>query len=85
MSTSKAISTRRNRAGLPQGNDMKTNQEKLRDIRLWCDAYPLSIFPEPDLKLARKLLEAGGLTLDAVSASAMRHVLEGIRKILDEK
>ena len=44
----------------------------------WCRAYPLGVFPEPDLKLARKGLESVGLTMDCVSASAMRHVLKGM-------
>jgi TolA-binding protein len=60
-------------------------QERLDQIRTWCDAYPLDIFPEPDLKEARRLLEAGGMTLDAVSAQAMRHVLNGIRIIIEEE
>jgi hypothetical protein len=42
----------------------------------WSRAYPLTIFPEPDLKKARALLEAGGMTLDTISAHAMRHVVE---------
>jgi hypothetical protein len=49
--------------------------EALEEIELWSRAYPLSIFPEPDLVKARQLLEAGGITLDAVSAHAMRHVV----------
>jgi hypothetical protein len=61
-----------------------TDEEKLWEIRKWCDAYPLSVFPEPDFKRARELLEAGGMTLDAISASNMRHVLDGIRKIIDQ-
>lgn len=61
-----------------------TDADKLARIRRWCDAYPLDIFPEPDLKRAASLLKAGGLTLDAVSASMARHVLDGIRKIIDD-
>jgi hypothetical protein len=61
------------------------DEEKLHRIRQWCNAYPLDIFPEPDLAKAAALLEAGGMTLDAISASNMRHVLDGIRKIIDEK
>jgi DNA repair exonuclease SbcCD ATPase subunit len=63
----------------------ETLQERLDQIRTWCDAYPLDIFPEPDLKEARRLLETGGMTLDAVSAQAMRHVLNGIRIIIEEE
>lgn len=55
--------------------------EALERIEAWADAYPLDIFPEPDLKLARALLAAGGITLDAVSASMARHVIEGVGKI----
>jgi hypothetical protein len=60
-------------------------EEKLDQIRKWCDAYPLETFPEPDFKKARALLEAGGMTLDAVSASNFRHVLRGIRRIIGEE
>ena len=54
---------------------------ELQRIVRWSEAYPLAIFPEPDLKQARELLEAGGMTLDALSASAMRHVVNGVGKI----
>jgi hypothetical protein len=47
-------------------------------IRGWAAAYPLSIFPEPDLEKAAVLLAAGGMTLDAVSASAIRHAVESL-------
>lgn len=50
--------------------------EDFRDfVNDWARAYPLGVFPEPDLKRAAELLGAGGITLDAVSASAMRHVI----------
>jgi len=53
----------------------------LERIEQWSRAYPLTIFPEPNLKRARELLEAGGMTLDAISAHAMRHVVEGVGEI----
>jgi hypothetical protein len=56
-------------------------EEALQRIVQWSEAYPLDIFPEPDLKKARQLLEAGGMTLDAISAHCMRHVVEGVGKI----
>lgn len=59
-------------------------RDLLERIDSWCEAYPLDIFPEPDLIQARRLLEAGGMTLDAVSASSMRLVLQGVRKIAQE-
>lgn len=58
--------------------------EALFRIQQWSEAYPLDIFPEPDLKKARALLEAGGITLDAVSAHCMRHCVEGVGKIAKE-
>ncbi len=50
----------------------------LGQIVEWSKAYPLDVFPEPDFKKAAKLLKAGGMTLDAISASNMRHVVEGV-------
>lgn len=38
-------------------------------------------FPEPDFEKAARLLRDGGMTLDAISASNMRHVVEGVGKI----
>jgi hypothetical protein len=63
---------------MPSADDM---EDALREILAWSKAYPLDIFPEPDLVKARALLEAGGITLDAVSASAIRHAIEGVGKI----
>jgi hypothetical protein len=64
-------------------NRLRRAEEKLQRIKQWCDAYPLEVFPEPDFKEAQRLLKAGGMTIDAISASNMRHVLDGIRKITD--
>ena len=50
----------------------------------WVEAYPLDVFPEPDWKQVRALLEAGGITLDSVSAGAMRRVVDGIQRIVRE-
>lgn len=58
--------------------------EALHKIVQWADAYPLDIFPEPDWPKAAELLKAGGITLDAVSAHCMRHVIEGVGKIAKE-
>ena len=67
---------------------LEVENERLRkghgDIIIWGKAYPLSVFTEPDLKKAHELLKAGGMTLDAVSASAMRHVLKGVVKIAND-
>ena len=56
---------------------------KMHQIQTWCDAYPLAVFPEPDFKKAADTLKKEGMTLDAIAASNMRHVLRGITAIID--
>lgn len=53
----------------------------LEKIVGWSEAYPLSIFPEPDFKKAHEVLTKAGMTLDAISASNMRHVVKGVGEI----
>lgn len=55
--------------------------EALHRIAQWAEAYPLEVFPKPDLVKARVVLEAAGLTLDAISAHAMRHVITQVKEI----
>ena len=61
--------------------------EELEDtqhrIESWCKAYPLEVFPEPDFDRAHEVLKAAGMGIDSISASNMRHVLTGIRAIID--
>ena len=57
-------------------------EEALHRIRSWCDAYPIEVFPEPDLVRSREVLEAAGLSLDRISAHAMRHVVTKIAEQL---
>jgi hypothetical protein len=56
----------------------------LREIEEWSRAYPLKVFPEPDLKRVAEVLALNNLTLDAVSASVARHVVEGVGRIARE-
>ena len=58
--------------------------DALRRIDTWAKAYPLDIFEKPDLKKAAQVLNAADMTLDAISADAMRHVLDGIKDIVSE-
>jgi hypothetical protein len=56
----------------------------LQRILRWSQAYPHEVFPEVDAatwRRAQKALEADGLTIDRLSASAMRHVVEGVGQI----
>jgi hypothetical protein len=57
-------------------------RETLDRIEQWSKAYPLEIFPEPDFTRARELLKAGGMTIDSVSASNMRHVITEVWAML---
>ena len=57
--------------------------KRLAEIIAWAKAYPVAVFPEPDLKRAAEVLKNAGLSLDAVSASCMRHVLTGVAEIAD--
>ena len=59
-------------------------EDALQRIADWSDAYPLSVFPEPDWKRAAELLATGGIMLDAISAHNMRLVIEGVGKIAKE-
>jgi len=64
-------------------SELEELQDKMRKIKTWINAYPLSVFPEPDFKKAHKVLKQHGMTLDAISASNMRHVLNGIKEIIE--
>ena len=63
---------------------LEATEDALRQIVSWANAYPLKVFPEPDFARAHELLKAGGMTLDAISASNMRHVVEGVGRIAKE-
>jgi hypothetical protein len=66
------------------GDYIEDLEEALERIADWSRAYPLSVFPEPDFDKAAALLKAGGMSLDAVCASCMRHVIEQVGKIAGE-
>lgn len=56
----------------------------LVQIDSWAKAYPLDIFPKPDLQRAAIVLKAAGMTLDAISADTMRHVIDGVKDITEQ-
>ena len=61
-------------------------EQKLEKIENWCKAYPLDMFPEPNMKYVREILQTySTVTIDEISASNMRHVLEGIQKIINSE
>jgi hypothetical protein len=62
-------------------------EDAMQRIADWADAYPLEVFPELDnayLKTAQEALQAHGITLDRLSASAMRHVITQVARIARE-
>jgi hypothetical protein len=71
-----------------QNDQLRAENERLREaimlLQNWVKAYPLKVFPEPDLKLARKLLTDGGVSYDALNVYSMRHVINGVGKIINE-
>ena len=62
--------------------ELEAARDALQQIDNWAKAYPLDVFPEPDFKRVREVLEAAGITLDSVSASNMRHVIKGVERIV---
>ena len=59
----------------------------LNKIRIWADAYPLDMFPEPtkeDWKEIARLLKDNGYLLDSVSSSNMRHVINGVKALVED-
>ena len=72
----------------PIEDQLRAENERLMEtinlLQNWTKAYPLDMFPEPDLKLAQKLLTDGGVSYDALNAYSMRHVINGVGKIIDE-
>jgi len=66
-------------------NKVDDFEEKIHKITNWIKAYPLKIFPSmsiDDWKSVRDILSSNGYTIDRISADNMRHVLNGIHKIL---
>lgn len=56
-------------------------EDALQRISDWAQAYPLSMFPEPDFALAAKVLEGAGISLGNIGASNMRHVITQVQAI----
>ncbi len=63
--------------------DAERYEDALQKIANWARAYPLKVFPEPDFKRAHEVLTAAGMTLAAISASNMRHVVTQVQSIVD--
>lgn len=56
--------------------------DAMQQIKQWCQAYPLAVFSEPDwTEVGEKL---GAKLLTRVAAANMRHVVDGIQRIITE-
>jgi len=56
-------------------------------IRNWTEAYPLDMFPEPtkeDWKEIARLLKDNGYLIDSVTSSNMRHVINGVKALVED-
>jgi len=63
---------------------VERQETALERLRQWAKAYPVRAFPEPDFIVARKVLAEYEISLDAVSASNMRHVIRQVSEILEQ-
>lgn len=59
-------------------------EDALNEIMHWANAYPASVFPEPDLEKAREALATVGITMDALHGTWGRHLLKGVGGIATE-
>jgi hypothetical protein len=64
-------------------DELEDLRNKMHKIKTWINAYPLQVFPEPDFKKVHEILKAHSMTLDAISASNMRYILNEIKAIID--
>jgi len=56
-------------------------RDQMEKFDQWSQAYPTDVFPELDLPLAHELLKAGGMSLDRLSAGAMRHTISRVGEL----
>ena len=70
-------------AKLVAAKEREHYDDLFEQIKGWCEAYPISVFPEPDFGKAHEVLKANGMTLDAISASNMKHVITQVQKMID--
>ena len=64
------------------------SEEKLKQILDWCNAYPTDVFEpvSPEAwKEFHKVLKDNGMSGTAFAAECMRHVLTGIKRIIESE
>lgn len=83
LATANANHERFEREWYLRGDEIERHEEAFHRIKQWAEAYPLDVFPEPDLKRSAQVLKDAGLSLDRISAKAMRHVITQVQAIVD--
>lgn len=63
-------------------DELERANDALDSIAKWTEAYPVEMFPEPDMARATKALADAGIEIGAVSGKAMRHVVSGVARII---
>jgi len=69
-------------------NELCRYEDTLCKIKNWVKAYPAEQFPEmkkDDWKKAEDALKKCGIEIGRISASNMRHVLDGVNRIIGER
>jgi hypothetical protein len=56
-------------------------RDALWSIKQWCEAYPVEVFPEPDLAAIREKI--GDSAMSKLHASWVRHILSGVKRHVD--
>lgn len=84
---------------LEEGSAMVTKEPKngfirkgiavdaLMEIKTWAEAYPEDVFIEPkpgDGRRANEILKEHGMCIDAFTGSMGRHVLKGVKGIVEK-
>lgn len=57
-------------------------QSTIARIRAWCEAYPINMFPDQDLKKADEVLKAAGISMSAMHGQWARHIMQGVARIV---
>lgn len=67
-------------------SEMERLQDTVADISSWAYAYPVKVFTEPTKEeLAEVTDKIGGNMVTKLHGSWGRHILEGVRKIIEDR
>ena len=55
--------------------------DDMEKVKQWAEAYPEDVFPEPDLKLADRVLKDAGISMTGMNGTFARHLMKGVGEI----